>query len=79
MARGGCLTCMHGGSSLMNTLKTLLKLITTIGVFLILIGVMYHKDIFQTQAIRQETYSYFSIFLGILLIFISAITWIRTQ
>jgi hypothetical protein len=83
MARGGCLTCMHGGSSSVNTL---LKLITTIGVFLILIGIIiYNKDILdiRIEAISKDTMNtyigHFSLFLGILLLLISAMTWSRTQ
>jgi hypothetical protein len=81
MPRGGCSSCMRGGSASMDTL---LRIITTIGVFLILMGfIIYNKDILDIsiQAVSKDTMNsyigYASIFLGTLLIFISAVSWTR--
>ena len=66
-------------------MDTLLRIITTIGVFLILMGfIIYNKDILDIsiQAVSKDTMNsyigYASIFLGTLLIFISAVSWTRT-
>lgn len=81
MPRGGCSSCMRGGSA---NMETLLQIITTIGVFLIIMGlIIYNKDILDIsiQAVSKDTMNsyigYASIFLGTLLLFITAISWNR--
>jgi predicted tellurium resistance membrane protein TerC len=83
MPRGGCLTCMHGGY-MGYSMNALIKLNMTIGIFLIMIGIiLYNKDILdiRIQEISKETlnnyFGYASVFVGILLIAISAISWRR--
>jgi len=81
MPRGGCSSCMRGGSV---TTDTLLNIITGIGVFLILMGLLiYNMDILdiRIQEVTKEKMNnyigYSSIFLGTVLIFITAISWSR--
>ena len=80
MPRGGCLSCMRG-----TLIETLLQLIAVLGMGLILLGlIMYNKDILDIKmdAISKDDMNnyvgYATIFLGTLLILISALTWIRT-
>jgi len=79
MPRGG--SCMRGGSTL---LQTLLQLIAVMGMGLILLGlIIYNKDILDIKmdSISKDDMNdyvgYATIFLGTLLIFISALTWNR--
>jgi predicted tellurium resistance membrane protein TerC len=73
---------MHGGSG--GYMSALIKLNMTLGIFLIMIGIiLYNKDILdiRIQEISKETlnnyFGYASVFVGILLIVISAISWRR--
>ena len=83
MPRGGCLTCMHGGSSNMNTL---IRIIMSMGVFLILSGILiYYNDLLdiQIQPVSKDTLNtyigYLCVLIGITLLVISALTWKSIQ
>jgi len=81
MPRGGCVSCMRG----FTLMDTLLQLITVMGIGLILLGlILYNKDILdiniEVSKDDLNTYVvYASIFLGTLLIVMSALTWNRVQ
>lgn len=78
MARGGCSTCFTGGSSTPN----LLNIISVLGVFLIVIGLIaYNKDILDIsiqpvdKAHMNNYIGYTLIIMGTGLIFVTAIGW----
>jgi hypothetical protein len=78
MARGGCNSCFSGGSA---STPTLLYIILSLGVFLIVMGIVIHnKDILDVsmQAISKNDMNnyigYASITVGVMLIFVAAMT-----
>jgi hypothetical protein len=80
MARGGCATCFTGGTSIPN----LLSIISVLGVFLIIIGlIIYNKDILDVsiQAVdkgKMNNYIGWTLMImGIGLIFVTAIGWAK--
>jgi uncharacterized membrane protein YidH (DUF202 family) len=80
MARGGCNnnSCISGGGA---TVPTLLYIIIALGAFLIVMGiVIYNQDILDVsmQAIDKNKMNnyigYTSIFVGVVLIFVAAMS-----
>jgi hypothetical protein len=80
MARGGCNnnSCISGGGA---TVPTLLYIIMALGAFLIVMGiVIYNQDILDVsmQAIDKNKMNnyigYTSIFVGVILIFVAAMS-----
>jgi vacuolar-type H+-ATPase subunit I/STV1 len=77
MARGGCNNCFTGGSSMPN----LLMIITVLGVFLIVFGlIVYNMDILDlsikpvTKKQMNDYIGYLLIILGTVLLFVVGIT-----
>jgi hypothetical protein len=77
MARGGCNNCLSGGGQLTSSVYILL----TLGVFLIVMGIVVHnKNILDISinAIDRSTFNdylgYTSIVVGIILVFIAAMS-----
>lgn len=77
MARGGCNHCFSGGGQVSGTVYMLL----TLGIFLIIMGIVVHnKDILDVSinAIDRSSFNdylgYSSIVVGIILVFIAAMS-----
>ncbi len=78
MARGGCSSCFTGGS---GSLPGMLYIILTLGVFLIVMGIVIHnKDILDISInpVSRNTLNnyigYGAILIGVILIFVAAMT-----
>jgi uncharacterized BrkB/YihY/UPF0761 family membrane protein len=77
MPRGGCNNCLSGGGQLSNSVYILL----TLGVFLIIMGIVVHnKNILDISinAINRSDFNdylgYTSIVIGVILVFIAAMS-----